>query len=226
MSYLVIGNVSKSRSAVDRETKKVRFKEDNSIADVEMIGDVVSPSKDLVSPAKISWKIFETYSTCPFQGYETSVALKLLGRNIGYIALFNQISSLWRSSKSFNLMDIENGYFLAKFQSIEDYNKVLVIYGQYLIVQPWTKYFNPMKPYPSMVLAWIRLPGLSDLCPSLVAKKSIMVEEVNGNKDLAELTTAGWGFAFRPWMVVKRKARVIRGKRFKENLDWGRDFRC
>ncbi|KAK5812307.1 hypothetical protein PVK06_027736 [Gossypium arboreum] len=173
-------------------------------------------------------------------------------RNIGYIALFNQISSLWRSSKSFNLMDIENGYFLAKFQSIEDYNKVLVIYGQYLTVQPWTKYFNPMKPYPSMVLAWIRLLGLSgfmykrrilevvggfvgnmvkldlntDKKTRGFARMSIMVEEVNGNKDLAELTTAGWGFAFRPWMVVKRKARVIRGKRFKENLNWGRDFRC
>ncbi|KAH1080237.1 hypothetical protein J1N35_019998 [Gossypium stocksii] len=73
---------------------------------------------------------------------------------------------LWNTSKHFHLMDIENGYFLAKLQSTEDYVKVLsqrpwVIYGQYLTVQPWTKEFKSLQPYPSLVLAWIRLPGLS-----------------------------------------------------------------
>lgn len=27
-------------------------------------------------------------------------------------------------------------------------------------MQPWTKHFSPEQPYPSMVLAWIRLPNL------------------------------------------------------------------
>ncbi|MBA0821748.1 hypothetical protein Goarm_018588 [Gossypium armourianum] len=36
-----------------------------------------------------------------------------------------------------------------------------VVYGQYLIVQPWSIEFNPSQPYPNMVMAWIRLPGLS-----------------------------------------------------------------
>ncbi|MBA0778274.1 hypothetical protein Gotri_006153, partial [Gossypium trilobum] len=55
------------------------------------------------------------------------------------------------------LMDIENGYFLAKFQNKNDYKKVLsqrpwIIYGQYLTVQPWTMDFNPMQLYPSIIL--------------------------------------------------------------------------
>ncbi|MFQ6620223.1 hypothetical protein Gotur_000758 [Gossypium turneri] len=59
-------------------------------------------------------------------------------------------------------MDIENGYFLAKFQSVDDYDKVLtqgpwIVYGQYLTVQPWTKDFSPLQPYLSVVMAWIRL---------------------------------------------------------------------
>ncbi|XP_052877335.1 uncharacterized protein LOC108472367 [Gossypium arboreum] len=77
-------------------------------------------------------------------------------------------------------MDIENGYFLAKFQSFDDYTKVLaqgpwMVYSQYLTVQPWTKEFCPSQPYPSLVLAWIRLPGL----PSYLYKKKII--EVIGN---------------------------------------------
>ncbi|KAG8493210.1 hypothetical protein CXB51_010587 [Gossypium anomalum] len=47
----------------------------------------------------------------------------------------------------------------------EDYGKILtqgpwIIFGQYLTVQPWTKDFTPLQPYPSLVMAWIRLPGL------------------------------------------------------------------
>ncbi|MBA0845519.1 hypothetical protein Goarm_022752 [Gossypium armourianum] len=115
-----------------------------------------------------------------FKDMETTVVLKLLGRNISYTALFNRISSLWRPTKPFHLMDIENGFFLAKLQCIKDYNKALsqgswIIHGQYLIVQPWTKFFNPKKLYPSMVLAWIRLPKL----PGFMYKQRIL-EEVGG----------------------------------------------
>ncbi|PPR98740.1 hypothetical protein GOBAR_AA21936 [Gossypium barbadense] len=83
-----------------------------------------------------------------FKEMEHTVVLKLLGRNIGYGALNNRISSLWNPSKPFHIMDIENEYFLAKFQSTDNYAKVLsqgpwLIYGQYLTVQPWTKEFNP-----------------------------------------------------------------------------------
>ncbi|MFQ6664988.1 hypothetical protein Gotur_031895, partial [Gossypium turneri] len=72
-------------------------------------------------------------------------------------------------------MDIENGYFLAKFHSTDDYDRVLsqrswIIYGQYLTVQPWTKDFSPMKPYPSVVMAWISLSGL----PGYMHKRAIL----------------------------------------------------
>ncbi|MBA0592186.1 hypothetical protein Gorai_009171, partial [Gossypium raimondii] len=47
----------------------------------------------------------------------------------------------------------------------EDYVKVLsegpwAIFGQYLMVQPWIIDFNPAKPYPSVVMTWIRFLGL------------------------------------------------------------------
>ncbi|MBA0804720.1 hypothetical protein Gohar_004288 [Gossypium harknessii] len=50
-----------------------------------------------------------------------SVVFKLLGRNIGFVALQNKLYGIGRPSKHFQLMDIENGYFLAKFQSLPNY---------------------------------------------------------------------------------------------------------
>ncbi|KAH1047637.1 hypothetical protein J1N35_038421 [Gossypium stocksii] len=51
--------------------------------------------------------------------------------------------------------------FLVKLQNSDGYEKVLsqglwTIFGQYLMVQPWSIDFNPIKPYPSIVMTWIR----------------------------------------------------------------------
>ncbi|MBA0649905.1 hypothetical protein Goklo_017415 [Gossypium klotzschianum] len=54
---------------------------------------------------------------------ETTAIVKLLGRNIGYGVLFNQITSHWKPSQPFRLMDMENGYylgFLYKKQILEE----------------------------------------------------------------------------------------------------------
>lgn len=55
-----------------------------------------------------------------YKEMEMTVVLKLLGRSIGYSALHNRLSNFWKLSKPFQLMDIENdyylnGYCLAKF---------------------------------------------------------------------------------------------------------------
>ncbi|MBA0776245.1 hypothetical protein Gotri_011262 [Gossypium trilobum] len=57
---------------------------------------------------------------------EMTVVLKILGQSVGYNALHNRISSLWKLSKPFQLMDIENGYYLAKFQCFDGYEKVFM----------------------------------------------------------------------------------------------------
>ncbi|KAG8504048.1 hypothetical protein CXB51_002365 [Gossypium anomalum] len=149
----------------------------NCDGDLEFLeGDVKKSMVNNIPAIEFSKRIQQIL----FKGMETTVVLKLLSWNIGYAALFNQISSLWRPTKPFHIMDIENNYFLAKLQCIEDYNKAIsqrpwIIYGQYLIVHPWKKYFNPMKSYPSMVLAWIRLLGLL----GFMYKRRIL-EEVGG----------------------------------------------
>ncbi|MBA0574799.1 hypothetical protein Golob_028113, partial [Gossypium lobatum] len=104
----------------------------------------------------------ERFNQLLIKDMATTVVFKLLGQSIEYTTLQNKINSLWRPSSPFQLMDIENRYFLVKFQNKDDFEKVLsqgpwIIYGQYLIVQSWTTDFNLMQSYLSVVKAWIRL---------------------------------------------------------------------
>lgn len=53
-------------------------------------------------------------------------------------------------------MDIENGYYLVKFESAEDYNNVIlkgpwVFYVHYLIVQPWYPQFTAQDEFPCVL---------------------------------------------------------------------------
>ncbi|KAH1082384.1 hypothetical protein J1N35_022145 [Gossypium stocksii] len=187
----------------NRNTKKVRFKEN-------VVDEDTTMAVDLESQPSMSWKenlfggycvasesvrnessaenenVFELLegdvNTSIFDGIpainfsdrvkeilfkemELTVIVKLLGQNIGYTVLHNRIIFLWKPLNPIKIMDIANGYFLVKFQDHNDYNRVLsqgpwTVYGQYLTVQPWTKHFSPLQPYPSVVLAWIRLPNL------------------------------------------------------------------
>ncbi|PPD86400.1 hypothetical protein GOBAR_DD16661 [Gossypium barbadense] len=80
-----------------------------------------------------------------------TVVVKLLGKSIGFTTLQNRISNLWRPSKPFHLMDIENGYYLVKFQNKKDYGNVLsqgpwIIFGQYLTIQPWYGHGQDLYP--------------------------------------------------------------------------------
>ncbi|XP_016706963.1 uncharacterized protein [Gossypium hirsutum] len=93
------------------------------------------------------------------------VIVRMLGRPIGYRALANKIKSLWELTGDYKIVDLDNNYFLVKLASQNDYNRVIMgvpwmVYGHYLVVQPWNRYFFTEENYPSKIIAWIRLPGL------------------------------------------------------------------
>lgn len=62
-------------------------------------------------------------------------------------------------------MDIDNGYYLAKFEFESDYNDVVskdprVLFGHYLTVQPWLTNFSANDDFLQCVVAWVRIPRL------------------------------------------------------------------
>ena len=91
--------------------------------------------------------------------------VRLLGRNIGYTTLLNKINLPWRSKAAFDLIALDNGFFLVKFQSKENYEFTKyggpwLIIDHCLPVQPWRPNFDTNQTTLHNLLVWIRLPCL------------------------------------------------------------------
>lgn len=98
--------------------------------------------------------------------WQYTVVIKLLGRSIGYRALYNRLGALWSLTLEFSFIDLENEYFLVSFKTEGDVQFVLaqgpwIIMGHYLIVQPWSPQFDSSKEKIESIIAWIRLPGMA-----------------------------------------------------------------
>ncbi|KAL4285489.1 hypothetical protein GQ457_16G010300 [Hibiscus cannabinus] len=91
-----------------------------------------------------------------------SVVVCLLGKSIGYRALLSRIQNLWSPSGGMSLIDLDNEYYLVRFTLEEDFQKVVkggpwVIYGSYLMVQPWSRCFSTKEDHPSQIMAVVRI---------------------------------------------------------------------
>ncbi|KAI9082788.1 hypothetical protein K1719_035245 [Acacia pycnantha] len=100
------------------------------------------------------------------KGIECTVVLKLLGKSISYRELLARTQSLWQPKGTYQLIGMEGGFHFVSFDLEEDYMKALtggpwMIFGAYLMVQPWALDFDCRTSMLSKVIAWVRIPGLS-----------------------------------------------------------------
>lgn len=75
----------------------------------------------------------------PFQPWRGALVLKLLGKTVTFKLLDQRTRSLWYLQNGYELIDLEGGFYLARFYSREDYFRVLeegpwIIMGHYLTV--------------------------------------------------------------------------------------------
>ena len=94
-----------------------------------------------------------------------SVIVKLLGKSIGYRTLHSRIVALWKPMGDFQIVDLDNGYFVIHFENPDDRMTALTkgpwtVLGHYLTVQPWSANFNSEEKYPSSTMIWVRLPNM------------------------------------------------------------------
>ncbi|MBA0738128.1 hypothetical protein Gogos_011536 [Gossypium gossypioides] len=64
------------------------------------------------------------------------VIIEMLGRKIGFNMLSSKLYAMWKLTRSFQLMDLDNDSYIVKFQAKVDSEKALaemVVYGQYLM---------------------------------------------------------------------------------------------
>lgn len=75
-----------------------------------------------------------------------SVIVKLVGKNIGYHYFLHRLQTLRRPQCTFSLIDLPNGFFIAKFSHQADYevalsNEPWMVSDHYLHIQWWVPKF-------------------------------------------------------------------------------------
>ncbi|XP_031124339.1 uncharacterized protein LOC116027054 [Ipomoea triloba] len=97
--------------------------------------------------------------------WKQTLIVKVMGRNVGYVYLLKRLTALWRPKARMELVTIDNGYYLAKFASVEDYEFAKyggpwMVLDHYLIVKEWVPNFDPFTEKTESMIVWIRFPCL------------------------------------------------------------------
>ncbi|KAJ4840413.1 hypothetical protein Tsubulata_009248 [Turnera subulata] len=104
---------------------------------------------------------FKSHIACP---WVCSVIVRVLGRKFSYRVICSKIAYLWKPQGGFQVIDLDNEYFLVRFEKREDYCKALsegpwVIQGFYLTVQTWVAGFDVGK-VPNKAIVWVQIPEM------------------------------------------------------------------
>ncbi|GAB2254148.1 hypothetical protein Droror1_Dr00021957 [Drosera rotundifolia] len=94
-----------------------------------------------------------------------SVVVKLLGKSLSYPVMERGVRQLWNPRGEMVFLDLNNGFFMARFEKDEDLERVIfggpcVIMGHYLTVRRWSPSFDPDSESIDMTLVWVRITGL------------------------------------------------------------------
>ena len=97
--------------------------------------------------------------------WQTSIIIKLMGRQLGYRALQTRLAGIWRPTGKWTLIDIGYGFFIVRFDNPQDYQHALMdgpwfVGDHYLHVQAWEADFHPHVAKISTTAVWIRLEQL------------------------------------------------------------------
>ncbi|KAL9418366.1 hypothetical protein AB3S75_041218 [Citrus x aurantiifolia] len=150
--------------AVDRSTKKAKFKVQGADGDSpsplsfrDMLMDMQEQSGNRNFGQKDDWELeeddvtFKEEEPMPFiafssrvherlvEPWENSVVVKIIGRNLGYRVLSSRLNRIWSSTTGFEIIDLDNDYFLIRFNNKKDVEYALTkgpwtVMGHYLSV--------------------------------------------------------------------------------------------
>ncbi|XP_057426097.1 uncharacterized protein LOC130719490 [Lotus japonicus] len=98
--------------------------------------------------------------------WQDALVVSLLGKRLGYRTMKARLTAVWRLTADFDLLDVDNGFYLVKFDIAADRTKVMeggpwMIYDHYLAVSTWSKEFLSPLAKVTKILVWIRIPGLN-----------------------------------------------------------------
>ncbi|KAJ4823210.1 hypothetical protein Tsubulata_007569 [Turnera subulata] len=137
---------------------------------------------------------FKSHIACQ---WTSSVIIKVLGRRFSYRMICSKIAFLWKPQGGFQVVDLDNDYFLVRFEKREDYGHVLangpwMIQGSYITVQSWSAGFDVSRE-PTRTVVWVQIPKM----PAERAKFARLTIEVDLSKPLL-----GWVEVEQWWYKV------------------------
>ncbi|XP_057432086.1 uncharacterized protein LOC130724831 [Lotus japonicus] len=98
--------------------------------------------------------------------WKQALVVKLIGKNLGYSLMKSKLHSLWKPSGGFDIMMIDHGFYMVKFDKEEDREKVLhggpwMIFDHCVAVAQWSPEFVPSTTATLKSMVWLRFPGLN-----------------------------------------------------------------
>lgn len=98
--------------------------------------------------------------------WQDALVIKLMGKHLGYNIMKEKLTKLWRLMGGFDIMDVDNGFYMVKFVVAEDREKVVsggpwMVFDHCLAVTNWSPDFASPNAKIEHTLVWIRFPGLN-----------------------------------------------------------------
>ncbi|XP_057416460.1 uncharacterized protein LOC130711039 [Lotus japonicus] len=98
--------------------------------------------------------------------WRESLVVCLLGKRLGFCTMKMKLASIWKLTGDFDILDVDNGFYMVKFDINEDREKMInggpwMIFDHYLAVSTWKREFVSSTAKVTKTLAWVRILGLN-----------------------------------------------------------------
>ena len=97
--------------------------------------------------------------------WSKALIMRVYGRTMGFNYLTFKINALWKPVANLDCVNLGKDFFLIRFSSSDDYDKVLrggpwFVGEHFLAIKQWEPYFKASEAKLSSIAMWVRLPEL------------------------------------------------------------------
>lgn len=150
-----LAGMSKTRNKEFDEAQEGWAPDDDEVKDAEKDQDCLSiqlTKGDEKKRIRYPWK--------------QMLIIKVWGRTMGYNYLLRRLKTMWRPKEAFDLIAINNEYFLVQFASSDDYaftkfESPWMVLDHSLVVKEWALNSDLSMDKTEKLIVWMQLPCLS-----------------------------------------------------------------
>ncbi|XP_061374230.1 uncharacterized protein LOC133316489 [Gastrolobium bilobum] len=145
----------------------------------EKITDVTLEIRD---DGKTNFKLSNQFKEKAWKPWKQSLIIKLLGKKVLINFLRKRLENMWSRDGNVFVTDIENDFYLVRFEKISDMDHVLtggpwIIFDHYLAIRSWEPDFNAYQSSINKITAWARLPRFPiEICVEIDLNKPLKAE--------------------------------------------------